>query len=108
MGEINKLIHEPARLRIMAALAALDPPEQMSFPYLRDLLALTNGNLGAHLVKLELAGYIHVDKRFLQRKPHTFIAITRKGRKAFADHVAALEEILGDHERRGEPRGKDR
>jgi len=94
MAEINKLIHEPARLRIMAALASLDPPEEMGFPYLRDLLALTDGNLGAHLVKLELAGYIHVDKRFLKRKPHTFVSMTRKGRKAFDEHVAALEELL--------------
>jgi len=94
MAELNELIHQQVRLRLMAALSSLSAGDSANFTYLRDLLEVTDGNLGAHLVKLEMAGYIHVDKRFVKRKPHTFVAITRKGRKAFRDHVSALEGIL--------------
>ena len=94
MTHINKLIHEPVRLRILAALAALDKDDEVDFSYLRGHLGLTSGNLGAHLAKLEEAAYIHVEKMFVNRKPRTFISITRKGRGAFRDHVAALEEII--------------
>jgi len=55
---------------------------------------LTDGNLGAHLSKLEQAGYVKIDKTFVARKPQTFICATGKGRDAFAGHVAALKEIL--------------
>jgi DNA-binding MarR family transcriptional regulator len=57
-------------------------------------LQLTDGNLGAHLRKLEEAGYIAVTKTFVNRKPQTYIAATQPGRAAFADHIAALEHIL--------------
>ena len=94
MAGINRIIHEPARLRILASLATMDRDDEADFTYLRELLAMTNGNLGAHLAKLEGAGYIHVDKRFVKRKPRTFVSITRKGRAAFREHVTALEEII--------------
>jgi DNA-binding MarR family transcriptional regulator len=61
---------------------------------LRGLLGVTDGNLGAHLRKLEQAGYIAVNKSFIDRKPHTFISATDVGRKVFQEHVAALEAIL--------------
>ena len=95
MPRLNRLIHEPARLRILASLAVLDKDDEADFSYLQDLLGLTSGNLGAHLAKLEGAGYIHVEKTFVDRKPRTFLSMTRKGRKAFAEHVAALNAILG-------------
>ena len=94
MGILNELIHQPARLRIMAALVALDPGAQMEFTYLRDLLDLTDGNLGAHLRKLEEAGYVEISKTFVARKPCTFAAASKRGRQAFDEHVAALESIL--------------
>ncbi len=78
----------------MASLAALDLDEQVEFTCLRDLLKATDGNLGAHLAKLEEAGYIRIEKKFIDRKPRTFISATGKGRDAFAGHVAALEAIL--------------
>ncbi len=94
MAELNEIIHQPVRLRIMAALVALEPGNEVDFIYLRQLLDVTDGNLGAHLRKLEEAGYIAVNKTFVDRKPRTFISVTGEGRKVFQDHVAALEEIL--------------
>ena len=94
MSEIDKIIHQPVRLRIMASLVTLESKEQVDFTYLRDLLEVTDGNLGAHLRKLEEAGYINVEKTFVARKPRTFVSATAKGRSAFHDHVQALDRIL--------------
>jgi DNA-binding MarR family transcriptional regulator len=94
MAELNETIHQTVRLRIMAALVTLGSGEEVDFSYLRDLLQVTDGNLGAHLRKLEEAGYMAVNKLFVERKPHTYIAATLEGRKVFADHVAALQTIL--------------
>lgn len=94
MPELDSTIHQPVRLRIMAMLVALPPDDKVVFTYLRDALDLTEGNLGAHLIKLEEAGYIAVEKTFVARKPHTFVSATRKGRAAFEEHAAALQEIL--------------
>lgn len=94
MTELDKIIHEPARLRIMASLVTLDPDEQVDFAYLRGLLKLTNGNLGAHLAKLEKEGYIKLRKTFIARKPRTFVTTTGKGRDAFKQHVAGLKQII--------------
>lgn len=100
MAYLNELIHQPVRLRIMAALVALDTGSQMEFTYLRDLLELTDGNLGAHLRRLEEARYVAITKTFVARKPRTYVAVTKLGRQAFDAHVAALETILymGDEE----------
>jgi DNA-binding MarR family transcriptional regulator len=94
MAELNETIHQPVRLRIMAALVTLETGDEVDFTYLRDLLQVTDGNLGAHLRKLEEAGYIAVNKVFVERKPHTFVSATAAGRKVFQEHVAALESIL--------------
>lgn len=95
MADLDPIIHQPVRLRIMASLAALHETESAEFAFLRDLLGLTDGNLGAHIRKLEEEGYLLVEKTFVQRKPRTFIALSDKGRKGFKEHVAALELILG-------------
>jgi len=94
MAELNETIHQPVRLRIMAALVALEEGNEVDFTYLRSLLDVTDGNLGAHLRKLEEAGYIAVNKTFVDRKPRTFLAATPEGRKVFQEHVDALESIL--------------
>jgi DNA-binding MarR family transcriptional regulator len=94
MAELNEIIHQPVRLRIMAALVALETGNEVDFSYLRNLLDVTDGNLGAHLRKLEEAGYIAVSKTFVERKPRTYVTATAEGRKVFKDHVAALEAIL--------------
>ena len=95
MSHLDNIIHQPARLRIMASLVALDPGEQVDFVHLRKILDLTDGNLGAHLTKLENAGYVKVEKTFISRKPRTFINATGKGRDAFDEHTAALKQIIG-------------
>jgi DNA-binding MarR family transcriptional regulator len=94
MPELDELIHQPVRLRIMAALSSLESREQVDFTFLKEKLNLTDGNLGAHLRALEDAGYVLVEKTFVERRPKTFIAASAAGRKAFAGHVAALQSIL--------------
>ena len=94
MGRIDEVIHQPLRLQIMASLITLDPRQSVDFVYLRDLLKATDGNLGAHLEKLEAAGYVKIEKTFVARKPRTFVSATAKGRTAFEEHVAALKTIL--------------
>jgi DNA-binding MarR family transcriptional regulator len=94
VGELNEIIHQPVRLRLVAALSVLDRGERIEFAALRRLLDLTDGNLGAHLQKLEVAGYVRVQKAFVARKPRTFIALTARGRAAYEDHVEALRRII--------------
>lgn len=95
MAQLDNIIHQPVRLQIMSSLIALDAGEQVDFTYLRKLLTLTDGNLGAHLTKLAEAGYIRIEKTFIARKPRTFINTTGKGFDAFAEHTAALKQIIG-------------
>jgi DNA-binding MarR family transcriptional regulator len=94
MPTLDELIHQPVRLQIMAALSSLEPREQVDFSFLKEKLSLTDGNLGAHLRALEDAGYVLVEKTFVERRPKTFIAASAAGRKAFTAHVAALQSIL--------------
>jgi DNA-binding MarR family transcriptional regulator len=94
LAQLNETIHQPVRLRIMAALVTLAAGDEVDFTYLRELLDVTDGNLGAHLRKLEEAGYIAVNKIFVERKPRTYVSATAEGRKVFNEHVAALESIL--------------
>jgi len=94
MSELNETIHQPVGLRIMAALVAMEPVDEVGFTYLRDLLEVTDGNLGAHLRKLEEAGYISVNKVFVERKPRTYVSSTPEGRRVFQEHVKALQSIL--------------
>jgi DNA-binding MarR family transcriptional regulator len=101
MAELNGVIHQPARLRIMAALNALGRSRQIEFSSLAKMLELTDGNLGSHLQTLETAGYIQIEKTFVDRKPKTLVAATVKGRNEFAEHVAALREIISGARRPG-------
>ena len=78
----------------MAALSELPGCKGVDFTFLKTKLALTDGNLGAHLLTLEEAGYLTVKKAFVGRRPKTFLAITGQGRKAFDAQVAALEAII--------------
>lgn len=94
MAELDNIIHQLVRLQIMSSLVALDAGEQVDFVYLRKILNLTDGNLGAHLAKLEEAGYVKIEKTFIARKPRTFISVTGKGRDAFNEHLATLRQII--------------
>lgn len=94
MAAPDEVIHQSTRLRIMAALNQLAPQGWLEFTRLKAILQATDGNLGAHLDTLAKAGYIAVDKRFVERRPQTRVQATRAGRRAFAAHVAYLRAIL--------------
>lgn len=94
MAELNETIHQTVRLRIMAALVALDPQDEIDFSTLKELLDVTDGNLGAHLHKLEEADYINVNKTYVDRKPRTYVSVNAKGRIVFQEHVEALQSII--------------
>ena len=93
-GEENAMIHQATRLKIMASLNRLGSDAAVEFTRLKAILATTDGNLGTHLDALEKAGYVATEKRFEGRKPQTRIRVTPAGRRAFAEHVAYLREIL--------------
>jgi DNA-binding MarR family transcriptional regulator len=94
MAELDDIIHQPLRLRIMAALNALPAANGLEFTKLKKLTGATDGNLGAHIETLAKAGYVAVDKAFVGKKPQTTVAATAAGRGAFARHVAYLKEII--------------
>jgi DNA-binding transcriptional ArsR family regulator len=93
-GELNPLIHVPARLRIMATLAALPSGDELSFTRLQDLIDLTPGNLITHLRKLEDAGYVATEKTGIGAASLTMIVLTSQGRSALDAYTAALRELL--------------
>jgi DNA-binding MarR family transcriptional regulator len=90
----NDIIHQAVRLKIMASLNVLHGDHALEFTKLRGLVDATDGNLGAHLETLERAGYVAIEKRFEGKKPQTRVRATPAGRRAFAEHVAYLREIL--------------
>lgn len=89
--KLNKTIHQKARLGIMSILVASEGAE---FNYLKERLNLTDGNLSSHLSLLEKERYIKIKKKFVKKKPKTFIQITEKGRQAFEEYLENLEKII--------------
>ena len=90
--QIDDVIHSRLRLAVMAVLASV---ERAEFTFLRDQVNATDGNLGAHLRKLEDAGYLTAAKRFVDRKPVTDYRITAQGRAAFEAYVRNLAQLTG-------------
>ena len=78
----------------MSALNTLDRANLIEFTRLKAITGATDGNLGAHLETLSKAGYVAIEKRFEGKRPQTRVKATPQGRKAFADHVAYLRDIL--------------
>ena len=91
IGRIDDVIHGRMRLGIVAYLASA---EVADFNELRNVLNATQGNLSVHLRKLEDAGYIAIEKRFVGRKPQTLARLTDSGRKAFADYITAIAQLV--------------
>ena len=87
---IDEVIHGRIRLGVVAYLSAVD---SALFSELRDKVGATDGNLSAHLRKLEDAGYVRVDKSFVNRKPQTRLALTAAGRKAWAAWLTQMETL---------------
>jgi DNA-binding MarR family transcriptional regulator len=90
---IDRVIHEPARMKIMTHLFVV---ESGDFVYLMRATGLTRGNLSSHMTRLEKAGYIEVDKQFIDRKPVTMLRLTAAGREAFLDYRRTISRILDD------------
>ncbi|MCF7796612.1 MAG: transcriptional regulator [Lentisphaeria bacterium] len=89
--DMDKLIHEPARLAIMTQLYVV---ESADFIFVMQRTGLTWGNLSSHLSKLENAGYVAVTKEFVDKKPHTLLKLTPHGRTAFETYREQMEAML--------------
>ncbi|GGS60317.1 transcriptional regulator [Planobispora rosea] len=88
--QLDDLIHAPVRLSIMAALAAADKAE---FRFLRDTIEVSDSLLSKHIITLEEAGYVEVEKVFVGKRPRTWLSLTDVGRRAFQDYVSVLKRL---------------
>ena len=91
VAEVDRLIHEPARLMIVTILSAVDSAD---FLYLQRETELTKGNLSSHLSKLEAAGYIDIQKTYRGKIPLTMCKLNETGREAFAKYRIQLKYIV--------------
>jgi DNA-binding MarR family transcriptional regulator len=94
MEQPDAVIHQPVRLKIVAALKPLPEHEQLEFVRLKTIVGATEGNLGAHITTLEDAGYVEVEKDFVGKKPRTRVRLSKAGRRAFEEYVAYLRDII--------------
>lgn len=88
--ELDRLIHEPGRLAIMTVLSSV---KDADFLFLLRATGLTKGNLSSHLSKLEEAGLVEIEKRFIRKKPNTSVSLTPLGRERIAEHWDRLERL---------------
>jgi DNA-binding MarR family transcriptional regulator len=87
---LDRLIHEPGRLAILTVLSSVDAAD---FLFLQRATGLTKGNLSSHLTKLEDAGLVDIEKRFVRKKPNTNVALTPVGRQRIARHWEQLDRL---------------
>ena len=92
LPELNPVIHGKLRLALLSLLSTV---EEAEFTWLRAKTNASDGNLGAQLLKLEEAGYVAIEKKFVLRKPQTLYRMTNAGRKALTEYVRALKQLLG-------------
>lgn len=92
LPELNPVVHGKLRLALLSLLSSV---EEAEFIWLRSRTGSTDGNLGAQLQKLEEAGYVTVEKKFVQRKPQTLYRMTDAGRNALTEYVRSLKLLLG-------------
>jgi len=91
LAEVDRIIHEPARLMLSTILYAV---KEADFLFLLNESGLTKGNLSSHLNKLEEAGYINIRKIFKDKKPQTLCSMTPKGRSAFEEYRNHFKKIM--------------
>lgn len=91
ISHINKAFENRIRLGVMSILMVND---RADFLFLKETLELTDGNLASHLIALEKAGYIEVNKTFVGKKPNTSYIASTEGKQAFREHIDALENLL--------------
>jgi DNA-binding MarR family transcriptional regulator len=87
---LDRLIHEPGRLAILTVLSSV---QSADFVFLQRATGLTKGNLSSHLSKLEEAGLVRIEKRFVRKKPNTNVALTPLGKRRIARHWEQLERL---------------
>ena len=87
IGDVDRVIHEPARLMLLMYLSSVD---EADYIFLMRTTGLTWGNLSSHLSKLEEAGYVEISKQFLNKKPHTMARLTKDGRQAFKEYSRTM------------------
>jgi len=92
VSELDRVIHEPARLMIVALLHGV---READFLYLLRESELTKGNLSSHLAKLEQAGYVEIEKTYRGKVPLTIVRLSRAGRSAFETYRKSLSGLLG-------------
>ena len=92
--QLDPVIHAPVRLRITVTLSTLPAGDTVSFTRLQDLMALTPGNLITHLRKLEVAGYIRMDKTGSGVNAVTAVSLTDNGRAALENYTTTLRKLL--------------
>jgi DNA-binding MarR family transcriptional regulator len=93
IANLDRLIHEPARLALLTALSAC---KDADFTFLQRLTGLTPGNLSGHINKLKEAGLVEVEKKFVSNRPNTITRITPQGRTAVEDHWLQLQALHQD------------
>lgn len=93
--EIDKLIHEPARLKIIAQLYVV---ESADFLFIMRQTGLSQGNVSGHLSKLEDAAYVEINKGYIGKRPQTMISLTKKGRESFKKYIENMREFFDDLE----------
>jgi len=93
LTDIDRLVHEPARLTVMSLLYVVDSAD---FTFLMNQTGLTWGNLSAHIRKLEEAGYLEVEKTFKGKRPNTTLKLTSQGRQAFRDYARRMKQLFQD------------
>ena len=91
LQNINKAFDHRIRLGIMSILMV---NESADFNMLKELLGVTDGNLASHTKALEAENYIQIEKQFIGKKPNTRYIATKEGKKAFKDHIDALEKLI--------------
>jgi DNA-binding MarR family transcriptional regulator len=105
LGDLDRLLHEPARLMIATILFSA---AEADFLYLLNATGLTRGNLSTHLARLEEAGYVEIEKTYKGKLPRTICRLTDAGRTAFDDYRKQLREIVETLEGRDEKRASGR
>lgn len=91
VSDVDKIIHEPGRLNIMALLYVV---EKADFTFVMGQTGLTRGNLSSHLSKMEAAGYVDIEKTFKGKRPLTLLRLTDNGRSAFQAYIRNMKQAL--------------
>lgn len=91
LADIDRLIHEPARLLLMSHLYVVDSAD---FLFLKQQTGLTQGNLSSHMSKLEAAGYVAIEKSFVGKRTRTLLRLTGEGREAFRGYLDHMKPFL--------------